>query len=102
MIHNKIKVRKDQIKYPFEDLANAVIIQAVKDYRAALRKLDMNTRHKESQWMKEDCERFFLSEWFGVLTHVDGDWLLCKLKKEYEDEKEDRELGRSPLHRFLS
>ena len=29
-----------------------------------------------------DCERFFKSQWFGVLTSVDGKDLLKKLEKE--------------------
>ena len=84
------RISKKRQERLFEDLANAVIIQAARDYRVALRKLDVNPGHKESQWIKEDCEGFFLSGWFGVLTHVDGDWLLNRLKKEFEDEKQER------------
>ena len=83
----------------YEDLANGVIFQTVEDYREALRYLDINPKHKESLKMKTDCEEFFQSKWFRFLTLVDGDWLMNKLKKEFEDEKEDRELGRSQCYR---
>ena len=32
--------------------------------------------------MVEDCERFFRSDWFAVLTGIDGQMLLKKLQEE--------------------
>ena len=32
--------------------------------------------------MKKDCEEFFVSDWFGNLTEVNGSYLLRKLKEE--------------------
>ena len=32
--------------------------------------------------MQVECECFFLSEWFMVLTDLDGSYLLGRLKKE--------------------
>ena len=49
----------------YENLANAIIIQAVKDYR----------RVRGTAAAKE-LEQFFLSEWFCVLTRLDGAALL--------------------------
>ena len=34
--------------------------------------------------MREDCEKFFRSEWFGQLTGIDGSFILQKLKQEAE------------------
>lgn len=56
---------------PYEELANAIVLQAVKDYR-------MTDDEKE---LKE-IERFFRSGWFGVLTKVDPDLLIKQLRKE--------------------
>ena len=56
---------------PYEELANAIVLQAVKDYR-------MTDDEKE---LKE-IERFFRSGWFGVLTKVDSDLLIKQLRKE--------------------
>ena len=56
---------------PYEELANAIVLQAVKDYR-------MTDDEKE---LKE-IERFFRSGWFGVLTKVDPDLLINQLRKE--------------------
>lgn len=55
----------------YEDLANAIILQAVKDYR--------RTNNKRAL---EELERFFLSDWFSVLTSIDGSRLLQELRKE--------------------
>ena len=67
---------------PYENLANAIILQAVKDYRAARKKLKYHPKNKEAKLMVEDCERFFRSDWFTVLTSIDGAVLLKKLKEE--------------------
>lgn len=67
---------------PYENLANAIILQAVKDWRSAVRTLKKRTRYDPAKQIKEECERFFLSDWFEVLTSVDGRLLLRKLKEE--------------------
>lgn len=54
-----------------EDLSNAIIIQAVKDYR----------RTKSPQ-VRNEIKRFFKSEWFTMLSNVDGDIILKKLESE--------------------
>ena len=67
---------------PYENLANAIVLQAVKDWREAQRKLKRKPRNENAKLMAEDCEAFFLSEWFSILTNVDGRMLLTKLKEE--------------------
>lgn len=66
----------------YEELASAIILQAVKDWRSAVRKLKKRPRYDPAKQMKEECEQFFLSEWFEQLTSVDGRYLLRKLKQE--------------------
>lgn len=67
---------------PYEKLANAIILQAVKDYRAARRKLKRNPRNHLAQAEIDSIERFFRSQWYGCLTEVDGEMLIRKLKEE--------------------
>lgn len=67
---------------PYENLANAIVMQAVKDYRQARHKLRKRTKNAEVKAMIEDCERFFLSEWFETLTNVNGESILKKLQQE--------------------
>ena len=67
---------------PYENLANAIILQAVRDYRTALKALRMNPRNKAAQTEKESVERFFRSQWYQALTTVDGEMLIKKLNEE--------------------
>ncbi len=63
-------------------LGNAIVEQAAKDYRAALKTL---RRHPDSKAAMEEAmklERFFHSGWYGILTDVDPDYLITKLRKE--------------------
>ena len=56
---------------PYENLANAIILQAVKDYRLA-----------DDEQQLQEIERFFRSGWFGVLSKVDPEFLIKELRKE--------------------
>ena len=67
---------------PYENLANAIIIQAAKDYSKALRRLRKCSRDRTAGCIKQDCERFFRSGWFQTLTSLDGDLLMEKIQKE--------------------
>ena len=66
----------------YEELANAIILQGVKDWRQAVRTQKKHPRYQPALTMREECERFFLGEWFGMLTKVDGRMILQKLKQE--------------------
>lgn len=68
----------------YENLANAIILQAVKDYRVALKCLKVNPRNKTALADKEEIERFFRSGWFSVLTSVDGKMLIRSLQMEVD------------------
>lgn len=61
---------------PYEELANAIILQAVKDYR-------LTDDERELQ----EIERFFRSGWFGVLSKVDPEILIKELRKEKRNDR---------------
>ena len=63
-------------------LANAIIVQAAKDYAKALRRLKKFPHDKDAQYVKKDCERFFRSGWFEVLTDLDGEVLIQRMNEE--------------------
>ena len=50
------------------------------------RKLRRKPRNENAKLMVEDCEAFFLSDWFRTLTNVDGEVLLTKLQEEFEND----------------
>jgi hypothetical protein len=56
---------------PYENLANAIVLQAVKDYRLT-----------DDEQELQEIERFFRSGWFGVLSKVDPEYLIRQLRKE--------------------
>ena len=68
----------------FEGLANAIIIQAAVDYRLALKQLRQNPEFQPAVSMKYEVERFFRSEWFSLLTRINGSELLARLITEVE------------------
>ena len=71
---------------PYENLANAIIIQAAKDYRKALKSLKSNPKNWKAKAMADECESFFLSGYFQLLSQVDGEMLMNKLKAESQSE----------------
>ena len=75
---------KDNNLDPYEQLANAIVLQAVRDYREANKKLHGRRRNKEAEITKDECLRFFRSGWFQALTSVDAEYLIRKLDQEVE------------------
>ena len=67
---------------PWENLANAIILQAVKDYREARKKHKQRPTNEDAKLMIADCEAFFRSDWFKALTELDDEMLLRKLQEE--------------------
>lgn len=69
---------------PYEDLANAIVLQAAKDYRKALKTLRVYPKSRSAKADKDELERFFRSQWYACLTPVDGELLIRKLQEEVE------------------
>lgn len=63
-------------------LANAIIIQAVKDYKSAIQTLRKNPESKKAMKEALELEEFFHSGWYRTLTGVDAEYLLDRLRKE--------------------
>lgn len=61
---------------PYENLANAIILQAAKDYRLT-----------DDEQQLQEIERFFRSGWFGVLSKVDPEFLIKELWKEKRNDR---------------
>lgn len=66
---------------PYENLANAIVIQAVDDYKRALRVLQKDPHSTPAQQRAVSIERFFFSEWCSMLTKVDGGLLVKKVRE---------------------
>ena len=73
---------KNQIENPYERLANAIILNAVANYRAALKKVKRNPKSKAAIDEALQLEKFFRSSWYQQLTSIDGEFLIRKLQDE--------------------
>jgi hypothetical protein len=67
---------------PFENLTNAIILQAVKDYRKVLSRCCKHPEKAEYRADKLSIEQFFRSGWFSFLTDIDPEMLIRKLGEE--------------------
>ena len=85
--HTNSKLRVEQSTAPalspWQKMANAIVEQAVKDYRMEQARIKANPQN--SDYTKAEAwklERFFRSDWFEVLTDMAGRLILSRLKKE--------------------
>ena len=73
---------KNLAEDPYQRLANAIILQAVSDYRVALKKIKAHPKNREAISEALEIEKFFRSGWYSILTDVDGEYLIRRLQDE--------------------
>lgn len=82
MLNANVNVSRDDYN-PYEELGNAIILQAGKDYIHYRKRF--NKHHKDVDFFRmKDCERFFYSDWAQLLTDLDTVVIIEKIKKECE------------------
>jgi hypothetical protein len=70
-------------RQPYRELANSIVLTAVEDYRELL-KYDIDHFRKNGYLVtRKEIEKFFMSEWFTILTHLNGTSVMNRLRKEY-------------------
>lgn len=69
---------------PYERLANAIVLQAVADYRKARKDLKICPRDKKAMYRAREIIRFFRSNYFSVLTSIDAESLIKNLREEFK------------------
>lgn len=67
----------------YKELANAVVIKAVKDYENALKRLKRKPNDINANRMKNDCERFFRNE-ISIYTDLDGEAIMRIIKQKVD------------------
>ena len=65
---------------PYENIANAVILQACIDYKRVYGNF---LRNGDASGFNE-LEKFFHSNWYKKLTDLDGEYLIRRLREEVE------------------
>ena len=78
---------KNLAENSYEKLANAIVLQAVSDYRTALKKVKKNPNNRDAIDGALQIEKFFRSEWYQTLTSLDGEYLIERLRKEISEAK---------------
>ena len=84
-MNEKLRIQKPEAAAlsPWEKLANAIVEQAVKDFRIAQARVKANPQNADHAKAEvSQLEHFFRSQWFEVLTNVDGNLVLSRLRKE--------------------
>ena len=71
---------------PYQELANAIIEQAVKDYRTALAYHLKHPGNPKYQQHVCEIERFFRSDWYDALTDLDGEYLIREIRRRVQSE----------------
>ena len=67
----------------YTDLAIAVVLQAVDDWRQAQTDLqELGHDNKRASKNLRSCEKFFNSKWFKTIVGFDGRRLLIRLKEQ--------------------
>ena len=69
----------------WENLANAIVLSAVKDFRRSYRKYLKDPENRDVADEVAALIRFFDSDYYCLLTSLDGATLVRKLKKEVEE-----------------
>ena len=64
-------------------LAHAIVIVAAESYKYTLLAVRHHTKSDSVYRRKEDLESFFLSEWVGLLSGLDGRYFMKKMQEVY-------------------
>ena len=76
----------------YQALANAIISQAAKDFRAAYKRMKRFPNDARAQDEVREITKFFCSQWFEMLSDVDGPTLLRKIKDEIDNPTRKKEV----------
>ena len=64
-------------------LAHAIVIVAAESYKYTLLAVRHHTKSDSVYRRKKELESFFLSEWFGLLSGLDGRYFIKKMQEVY-------------------
>lgn len=69
----------------YKRLAAAIILQAVKDFKPAYRRLKRYPNDRAAQNTVREITKFFCSDYFCLLSDLDGPSLLNRLMRELDE-----------------
>ena len=71
----------------YYELAKAIILQAVKDFKPAYLRLKTHPDDKHAAARVKEITEFFCSEYFCLLSDADGPRLLRKIMEQIDEEQ---------------
>ena len=92
---------------PYKDLAVAIVLQAVKDYIAAIRKTwspKVSVKKKRELVMEQiEIEAFFRSPWYDTLCDINPDKLIrnCRLRAEEQEKAALQKQNKRRIQKLL-
>ena len=92
---------------PYNDLAAAIVLQAVKDYIKAIRRMwnPKVSRKKKQETVLEklELEEFFHSGWYDTLCDIDPDKVIhnCRLRAEEQEREAIRKQNKRKMKKLL-
>ncbi len=70
----------------YENLANAIVAQAVSDYKFTCNRIIRYEEHTPERYTaiatRVDLDRFFNSKWYNILTNVDSKYIIQRVRLE--------------------
>lgn len=69
----------------YQNLANAIVLLAVNDYRKAMKTLTLYPKDRTLKFQIKQIEQFFRSDFYKLLTSIDGEMLISRLHKEMKN-----------------
>jgi len=92
---------------PYKDLAAAIVLQAVKDYIAAIRKMwkpTVSVTKKRVLVMEQiEIEAFFHSPWYDTLCDINPDKVIrnCRLRAEEQEKAAIQKQNKRRIQKLL-
>lgn len=83
----------------YQELASAIVLQAVKDYKSALFLLEDKPKDRAALHDKKSLERFFQSKWYATLTEIDPNRLMSEVQRQVKVEAVERRKKRAERRR---
>lgn len=88
MKNEKVTIKEDVSYDPYEELANAIVIQACNDYKKAYKQsLRRSGIVGEADEELAELEEFFRSDLCKQLTEVDGEYLMERIRNDVLKQK---------------
>lgn len=75
---------------PYQALANAIIVTAAEDYKLLYEQSLVNPNNRSVRMKRTHLEKFFYSDLYQMLSDLDADYLLKRIREEVNNKLKER------------